>query len=101
MRERFDGEYIRSELERIGDQLDGPLTVYLIGGGSMAFRDLKETTKDIDLVVTDGAALAKFQTVLLECGYEVVKEPGAEYDELGAQRILENDDGCRIDVFSR
>jgi len=43
-RERFDSEYIRSELERIGDRLEAPLTVYLIGGGSMAFRDLKETT---------------------------------------------------------
>lgn len=48
MRERFDGEYIRSELVRIGDHLEAPLTVYLIGGGSMAFRDLKEATKDID-----------------------------------------------------
>lgn len=101
MRERFDSEYIRSELERVGDYLTDPLTVYLIGGGSMAFRDLKETTKDIDLVVTDGDALGQLQTVLLGCGYEVVKEPGTEYDELGAQRILENDDGCRIDVFNQ
>lgn len=101
MRERFDSEYIRSELERIGDQLKAPLTVYLIGGGSMAFRDLKETTKDIDLVVTDGDALQQLQVVLLDCGYEVVEEPGEEYDDLGAQRILENDDGCRIDVFNQ
>lgn len=28
MRERFDGEYIRSEMERVGGQLDDPLTVY-------------------------------------------------------------------------
>jgi hypothetical protein len=28
MRERFDGEYIRSELERIGDQLANPLPGY-------------------------------------------------------------------------
>jgi hypothetical protein len=101
MRERFDSEYIRSELERIGDQLEAPLTVYLIGGGSMAFRDLKETTKDIDLVVTDGDALQQLQVALLDCGYEVVKDPSEEYHELGAQRILENADGCRIDVFNR
>jgi hypothetical protein len=101
MRERFDSEYIRSELERIGDRLETPLTVYLIGGGSMAFRDLKESTKDIDLVVTDGDALRQLQVALLDCGYEVVKEPGEEYHELGAQRILENDDGCRIDLFNR
>lgn len=101
MRERFDSEYIRSELTRAGEQLDASVTAYLIGGGSMAFRDLKETTKDIDLVVTDGATLHQLQTVLLDCGYEIVEEPDEEYDELGALRILENDDGCRIDVFNR
>lgn len=101
MRARFDSAYIESELERVGTQLDAPLTVYLIGGGSMAFRDLKDTTKDIDLVVADGDALRQLQAVLLECGYEVVEDPGAEYDDLGAQRIFENDDGCRIDVFNR
>lgn len=101
MRQRFDSEYIHSELERIGNHLETPLTVYLISGGSMAFRDLKETTKDIDLVVADGGVLRQLQAALLDCGYEVVKEPGEEYHELGAQRILENTDGCRIDVFNR
>ncbi len=100
MRERFDSEYIHSELKRIGDQLETLLTVYLIGGGSIAFRDLKETTKDIDLVVADGDALKRLQATLLDCGYDVVNTPSEEYHELGAQRILENADGCRIDVFN-
>ena len=101
MRRRFDSSYIRSELERIGQQLDNPLTVFLIGGGSMAFRGLKETTKDIDLIVSSGDDLSQLQAVLLELGYDIVREPDEEYEELGAQRILENDDGCRIDVFNQ
>ena len=101
MRARFDGEYIEAELERVGAQIEISLTVYLIGGGAMAFRDLKNTTKDIDLVVTGGDDLQHLQTVLVANGYEIVKDPGEEYDELGAQRILENDDGCRIDVFNQ
>lgn len=101
MRARFDSEYIEQELERIGEESKTPLTVYLIGGGAMAFRDLKNATKDIDLVVTGGDALQRLQAVLLANGYNIVKEPGDEYDELGAQRIFENDDGCRIDVFNR
>ena len=101
MRARFDSAYIRSELERIGQQLDNPLTVFLIGGGSMAFRELKETTKDIDLIVSSGDDLSQLQAVLLELGYDIVQEPDEEYEELGAQRILENDDGCRIDVFNQ
>ncbi|MBX0305675.1 DUF6036 family nucleotidyltransferase [Haloarcula salinisoli] len=101
MRARFDSSYIRAELERIGQQLDTPLTVFLIGGGSMAFRGLKETTKDIDLIVSSGDDLSQLQAALLELGYVIVQEPDEEYEELGAQRILENDDGCRIDVFNR
>ena len=101
MRRRFDSEYIKSELREIGRQLDTDLTVYLIGGGAMSFRDLKETTKDIDLIVTDGDDLQILQAVLLERGYDIVRDPSEEYDELGAQRILENDDGCRIDIFNQ
>ncbi len=101
MRARFDREYIETELERIGDQIETPLTVYLIGGGAMAFRDLKNTTKDIDLVVTNGDDLQRLQAILVANGYEIVKEPGDEYETLGAQRILENSEGCRIDVFNQ
>ena len=101
MRARFDSAYIRSELERVGQQLDEPLTVFLIGGGSMAFRGLKDTTKDIDLIVASGDDLGQLQAVLLELGYDIVREPDDEYEELGAQRILENDDGCRIDIFNQ
>ena len=101
MRARFDREYIGSELGRIGRRLDTPITVYLIGGGAMAFRDLKTTTKDIDLVVTSGDDLRVLQAVLHDCGYEIVADPGEAYDTLGAQRIFENDDGCRIDLFNR
>ena len=99
MRARFDSSYIRSELEHIGQQLDEPLTVFLIGGGAMAFRDLKTTTKDIDLIVASGDDIGQLQAVLLELGYEIVREPDEEYEALGAQRILENDNGCRIDIF--
>lgn len=101
MRGRFDSSYIRSELDRIGEHLDGSLTVFLIGGGSMAFRGLKDTTKDIDLIVSSGEDLGRLRAVLLELGYDIVREPDEEYEELGAQRILENDDGCRIDIFNR
>ena len=101
MRRRFDAEYIRSELNRLGTQLRTEVTVYLIGGGAMAFRSLKDTTKDVDLVVTDGNDLRVLGAALRENGYEVVREPGDEYEDLGAQRILENEDGCRFDVFNR
>lgn len=97
----FGTGYIRSQFERIGSQLAAPVTGYLIGGGAMAFRDLKDATKDIDLVVESGDDLGRLQSALLELDYDVVRAPAEEYEALGAQRIVENDDGCRIDLFNR
>jgi hypothetical protein len=101
MRERFDSDYICSEFDRIGQRLDDSLTVFLIGGGAMAFRDLKNTTKDIDLFVSSGTDLGQLQATLLDLDYEIIREPSTEYDELGAQRIIENDERCRIDLFNQ
>jgi len=67
----------------------------------MAFRGLKETTKDIDLIVSSGDDLSQLQAVLLKLGYEIVQELDKEYEALGAQRIFKNDDRCRIDIFTR
>lgn len=48
-RNRFDRDYIEDELQRIGEYLQTPVDAYLIGGGAMSLRDLKDTTKDIDI----------------------------------------------------
>lgn len=101
MRPQFDAAYIRDELERLGDHLTEPITAYLLGGGAMVFRDLKTGTKDIDLVVASGDDLANLTGALAHAGYDLVRDPGVAYAELGAQRIFENDDGCRYDVFNQ
>lgn len=46
MRPTFEPEYIEDEFRSIAARLSDPLTMYLIGGGAMALRDLKGTTKD-------------------------------------------------------
>lgn len=52
-RPQFGRKYIEAEFERIASELESAVTAYLVGGGAMAFRELKDTTKDIDLVVTE------------------------------------------------
>lgn len=101
MRRRFDTAYIRSEFERIGEAIDDRLEVFLIGGGAVAFRDLKDTTKDIDLVVRSGSDFGQLRGTLHTLGYEDVQSPSQAYEELGAQTILENEDGCRMDLFNQ
>lgn len=101
MRPRFDRDYIESEFQRLAGGFAEPLSVYLIGGGAMALRDLKGATKDIDLVVAGGEAYGQLWDGLMEVGYAEVQSLGPEYRELGATSCVENDDGCRIDIFNQ
>lgn len=101
MREKFDRKYIEEELGRVGKRLEKGVEVYLIGGGAMAFRGMKEVTKDIDVVLTSSQDFRLLSKALAKSGYSEVKELKAEYEELGAQRILENEEGCRFDIFNQ
>ena len=100
-RPQFDGEYIQSELTDVGTELQTEVTVYLVGGGAMAFRGLKDTTKDIDLVATSETAFNRLLAGLDDQGYEELSDLDETYQQLGARLCVENPDGCRIDVFNR
>ena len=100
-RPQFDATYIEAELQELGAVLNTDVTAFLIGGGAMAFRGLKDTTKDIDLVVTTEVEFDRLLAALDERGYEEVSELGETYQQLGARLCVENTDGCRIDVFNR
>jgi len=101
MRPTFGREYIENEFQRIGAGPSEPLTVYLIGGGAMSLRDLTGATKDIDLVVLDGDAYGLLWAVLMDLGYAEVQSLGPDYRALGATSCVENDDGCRLDIFNQ
>jgi len=101
-RERFGRDYIEAELKQIAEQLQTDVEAYLIGGGAMSLRGgLKDTTKDIDLVVVDEEALSRLMGVLNDLGYSEVTDLGDEYDRLGARHCVRNDAGCQFDVFYR
>lgn len=101
MRPEFGQGYIRDEFDRIGEALDDRITVFLLGGGAMAFRNLKDATKDIDVVVQHREDFDRLETVLQRLDYQPVRDVAEEYADLGAQLILENSDGCRFDVFNQ
>lgn len=102
-RDRFGREYIESELRTIADHLQTRVEAYLIGGGAMSLHEpsLKDTTKDIDLVVVDETALGRLMGVLDDLGYDEVTSLGDEYDRLGARHCVRNDAGCQFDIFYR
>jgi hypothetical protein len=101
MRGNFGREYIENELQELGANLKTSLEIYLIGGGAMSFLNLKDATKDIDVVVSNTEDLSSLIGALETRDYEKVKEPETEYEELGASAILENEDSCRFDIFDR
>jgi hypothetical protein len=92
-RDRFNRQYIEAELRTVAEQLQTDVEAYLIGGGAMSLHEpsLKDTTKDIDLVVVDKEALTRLLGVLDALGYEEVTDLGDEYDRLGARYCVRND----------
>jgi hypothetical protein len=77
------------------------MTVYLMGGGAMTFRELKNATRDIDLLVPTRRDFELLRDLLRAQGYETVENPVAEYESLGAALMLDKDDECRFDLFDR
>ena len=94
----FGGDAIRRQFSELADLLETDLTVYLIGGGALTLDDLKNATKDIDLIVRERSELQRLWRVLTAAGYEPEEELAEEYDELGATFVLQND-LRRFDVF--
>jgi hypothetical protein len=50
-RKNFDARYVDDQLRLVSEKLGGKTTMYVAGGTVMAVRNLKEGTKDIDVVV--------------------------------------------------
>ncbi|MDR1991890.1 MAG: hypothetical protein LBQ98_00050 [Nitrososphaerota archaeon] len=101
-RRAFDKDYLKQEFDKLNTTIaNGSLTLYLIGGGAMAFYGIKAATKDIDIILTSQEELNSLQTALTTTGY---REPNPviitrAYHEMQTSAILENQDGFRWDLF--
>ncbi len=100
-RRSFDKNYLNQEFDKLNKTTKQPLTLYLIGGGAMAFYGLKAATKDIDIILTGQGDLNILQTTLKAIGYI---EPNPvhitrAYNKMQTNAILENQDGFRWDLF--
>lgn len=94
----FGSSEIRRQFSELAGLIDDELTVYLIGGGALTLEDLKNATKDVDLIVRREFELEQLRNVLRSAGYEPPEDLGEEYDELEAAFILQKD-RRRFDVF--
>lgn len=66
---RLERNRLREELRRVGESLTELKEIYLAGGSSLVFYDLKESTRDIDLVVEKDDELSPLMKTLRELEY--------------------------------
>jgi len=100
-RPKFGKDYLGKEFQKYSFHLERPFVAYLIGGGAMAFRGLKNATKDVDFLVENAVDAAALVKTLEETGYRGRKVLAPDYEQMLASAVLENDDGFRVDLFTR
>ena len=76
-RPSFDKNYLKNEFDKLNAKTKQTLTLFLIGGGAMAFYGLKDATKDIDIILTTKNELNSLKTTLEAMGYQ---EPNSILD---------------------
>ena len=88
-----------TSLENIGKRLETDIDVYLLGGANLIFRTLKDTTKDVDIIVREGEELEVLKEALEKIGYEEKVQVERAYEELEPGTIMEKKGFPRWDVF--
>lgn len=100
-RQKFTREYILNQMKGIASALPTPISIYLLGGGGLAFYGLKEATKDMDVVLLSPDGLKILVNTLRRLNYTPVRRLSREYRKMGASAVLENRDGFRWDIFHK
>ena len=99
MRKSFTKNELEAAFQKVGAILAKPLTVYLLGGGAMCFRNQKAGTKDLDLVFTSRECFRDFASAIEKIGFTEAKQVETEYADMMAAGIWRNKDDFRMDLF--
>jgi hypothetical protein len=91
-------EEIEEILRGLGERLELPVQVLVIGGAAMIEYGLKDVTKDIDLVCRDATGKAWLLESAKGLGFEVVG-PERRHARLGLDRIAVKG-GHTLDIFA-
>lgn len=98
-RGKHSEESLLRGLEDVGQELDGKVEAYLLGGGNLILRGIKDSTKDLDIVVESPRELKKLVEALKSIGYEEKTDLGSVYEELNPSAVLEKQGFPRWDIF--
>lgn len=98
-RDKFPEKILTEEIEQVEKQLSQEMNVFLIGGGNLILRGLKDSTKDIDIVLEEKKDLDRFVNALQKAGYKKDPELKDAYEKLGPRTVLERSNHPRWDIF--
>jgi hypothetical protein len=99
----FDKKYLSREFDKVASKITKPVTIFIIGGGGLAFYGLKNATKDIDVILRNLNEFRILTKALKDLKYNTPSPHiiTKAYREMQANEILENKDGFRWDIFIR
>lgn len=98
-RGKHPSDSLLAGLADLGATLQTETDAYLLGGGNLILRELKDSTKDIDVVVTNRRPLRTLVEALRQEGYEERRDLETVYEQLNPSIVLEKRGFPRWDVF--
>jgi len=99
LEEYFGEEKLLSVLAEIGKIIEEEINIYLIGGGNMIIQGIKDSTKDIDLIIESTEDFYALTEVLEDLGYRESSKVMGLYKNLQPSTIMYKENNPRFDIF--
>jgi hypothetical protein len=90
---------IYDAFEKMDNSLNKKISIYMIGGGVLLYNNLKQGTKDIDLIVNSKEEYTQLIKTLEKQDFKLEK-PTREYIKLNLENILIKNN-YRFDIFNK
>jgi len=97
----FEKNPLLNNLDDIGRKLTKRLDIYLIGGLNLILRGVKDSTKDIDVVLRNIRDFEIFRTALEKTGYRESIKAVRSYGELSPSTVMVQPGRSNFDIFVR
>jgi len=96
---RYGKEAMQKLFKEIEKELKETIQLYVIGGNALIEHRAKNSTKDIDLVLTSEKQAAALVSALKKIGFAEVAEKEFQYGLLETSSMLQRSGGPRMDLF--
>ena len=100
-KQKFSAKDLEALLLEIGNTIEKPLEIFLIGGCNLALQGIKQATKDIDIVVKNEKDFEALTAALKKMGFGNLSNPETPYKKMNPNAILVHPKKPRVDIFTK